>query len=270
MIQEKFLHWKEKKICYRIAGAGRPVLLLHGFGEDGQIWNQQLTELEESYLLIIPDIPGSGKSEWVGGAGIDDYAEIIKKITDAEAVSPNNPVAFIGHSMGGYIALAFAERYPEFLAGLSLFHSSAYADSEEKKKSRQKAITFIEEKGAAPFLQTAIPGLFSEGYKQSNPEKVEALVHDGHQFSAEALVQYYQAMIARPDRTAVLHNITRPVLFIIGQYDTAVPMQASLEQSHLPQVSIVHILRYSGHMGMWEETGRVNEILNSFLSVCFA
>ncbi len=268
-MEEKYLNWQGKKVVYRTTGTGRPVLLLHGFGEDGQIWNEQISALNESYTLIIPDIPGSGESEFIEGADIDMYADVVKKILEAEAVSASKPVAFIGHSMGGYVALAFAEKYPQYLAGLGLFHSSAYADTEEKKQTRRKAIVFIEENGAGAFLQTAIPGLFSEGFRQAQPEKVQAMVAAGQQFTNTALVQYYQAMIDRPDRTTILRNITRPVLFVIGQYDTAVPMQASLEQSHLPQLSHVHILRNSGHMGMWEEPKSVNKLLQDYLRYCF-
>jgi pimeloyl-ACP methyl ester carboxylesterase len=176
----------------------------------------------------------------------------------------------IGHSMGGYVALAFAEKYPERLNAFGLFHSSAFADTEEKKLARKKSIEFIQANGAHAFLKTATPGLFAETYTKEHSTEIEKLVEYLQYFTKEALVQYYEAMIVRPDRTAVLSSFPKPILFIIGEHDKAVPMQSGLQQSYLPQESHVHILQHSGHMGMWEETAKANGILKAFIdrAVC--
>lgn len=167
--------------------------------------------------------------------------------------------------MGGYITLAFAEKYPELLNSFGLFHSSAYADSVQKIEIRKKAIEFISKKGAEEFLKTSIPNLFAEKTKQQRPELIERLLKIANKISSEALIQYYEAMIARPDRTSVLRSFSKPVLFIIGKYDTAVPMEDSLQQSHLPAVSSIHILQHSGHIGMWEEAPLSSVYLGDFL-----
>ena len=119
--------------------------------------------------------------------------------------------------MGGYISLAFAEKYPELLNAFGLFHSTAYADDEAKKEARRKGIEFIKNNGAAAFIKNTTPNLFSEKTKKENPELVEKLVDQSQNFSSEALIQYYEAMIQRPDRTSVLKSFQKPVLFIIGQ-----------------------------------------------------
>lgn len=246
-------------------------MLLHGFGEDSTIWQPQINILQQHFRLIIPDIPGSGQSEFVPEADIETYAEIVKAIVDAERPglvrlpSGEGKISLIGHSMGGYITLAFAEKYPENLSSFGLFHSSAFADSEEKKQVRQKAIDFIKEKGAGIFLKTSIPGLFTGNYAAKHPEKINGLVEKGNIFSAAALIQYYEAMMSRPDRTAVLINFNRPVLFIIGEHDMAVPLQSSLQLCYLPSQSHVYILANSAHMGMWEEEKKANAILLDFL-----
>jgi pimeloyl-ACP methyl ester carboxylesterase len=175
----------------------------------------------------------------------------------------------LGHSMGGYITLAFAEKYSASLTAFGLVHSSAFADSEEKKAARRKSIDFIKNNGAYEFLKTSIPGLFkgSDGSKGSDGlEPYDPLIEKGKNFTSDALIHYYQAMIARPDRTAVLKKFTGPILFIIGEHDNAVPFQQSLQQCYLPTVSHVHILRNSAHMGMLEESDNVNKILIDFLS----
>ena len=273
-MEEKVLNWNGKKIFYRVSGRGKLVLLLHGFGEDGDVWQSQVDVLEKQYRVIVPDIPGSGKSELIDNADIETYAEIIKEILNVESpqVSPfggdleGAGVSVIGHSMGGYITLSFAEKYPGYLKSFGLFHSTAFPDSDEKKQVRAKAIEFIKEKGAHTFLKTSTPGLFTEKFTKTNTGTVDALIEAGKTFTEAALIQYYKAMMERPDRTNVLRNCDKPVLFVMGQYDNAVPMQSSLKQCYLPLVSHVHILRESAHMGMWEETDEANDILTRFLS----
>jgi pimeloyl-ACP methyl ester carboxylesterase len=279
----KNLLYQSKTIFYRIEGNGPTVLLVHGFGEDGNVWQNQVDYLKDKFRLIIPDLPGSGRSEMIDDMSIEGLAEVIKKILLAET-SPNsvasnrlnkfedsqNPPsggrgAFIGHSMGGYIALAFAEKYPELLTGLGLVHSSAFADSEEKKVTRRKGIEFIKQNGAFEFLKTAIPNLFSPRSKDEMPEKIDEFIQEQHNFLPEALVSYYEAMMQRPDRTNVLKNSSVPVLFIMGKYDNAIPIEDGMKQCHLPEKSYIHVLRASGHMGMMEEPETSNKALEEFL-----
>lgn len=265
-----YIEFKNKKIFYRIEGKGNPVLLIHGFGEDGRLWNKQPDALKESNLLIIPDLPGSGSSEMLDGkASIEDYAEVIKALADEVITKKGEKsdcrFSLIGHSMGGYITLAFAEKYPDLLNSFGLFHSSAYADSEEKITTRKKAIDFISKNGTQAFLKTSVPNLFSEETKKEKPELIKQLLDIAKTISPKALIQYYEAMIARPDRTSVLKTFPNPVLLIAGKFDTAVPLPASLEQFSMPSISMVHILQHSGHMGMWEEAPLSNSFLTDFL-----
>jgi pimeloyl-ACP methyl ester carboxylesterase len=264
-----YIQFQTKKIFYHVEGKGKPVFLLHGFAENGNIWNQQIAALKENNLLIVPDLPGSGNSEMLDWqCTLKDYADVVKAIAD-EVVFKNDlakQFCLIGHSMGGYISLAFAEKYPELLNSFGLFHSSAFADNDEKILTRKKGIDFIKKNGTKPFLKTSIPNLFCDETKEERPELTEQLFDLGKNISAEALIQYYEAMIMRPDRTFVLKTFEKPVLFIIGKYDTSVPLQASLQQCHLPAISIVHILQRSAHMGMWEEEDLSNSCLKKFLN----
>ncbi|MEO7293195.1 MAG: alpha/beta hydrolase [Ginsengibacter sp.] len=266
------IQYRNKIIYYRVIGKGRPVVLIHGFGENGNIWNELIKNLQNNFLLIIPDLPGSGNSEMLDGenVSIEDYADVIKTILNEELpkVSPpagggdlEGAVTLIGHSMGGYITLAFAEKYPDLLNGFGLFHSSAFADDEEKKQTRRKAIDFIIAKGSYSFLRTSIPNLFTG---KEHLKEMEDIIEEGKKFKPEALIQYYQAMINRPDRTKFLKTFKKPILFIIGEKDNAIPLQASLQQCHQPSISHVHILDI-GHMGMIEESAGSSAIVESFL-----
>ncbi len=257
------LQYQNKKITCRTFGNGKPVLLLHGFGEDGNVWKNQVEHLKDRYFLIVPDLPGSGQSEMIDDMSMEGMAELMKFIL--ASLPSKGEACIIGHSMGGYITLAFADKYPEWLSAFGLFHSSSFADSDEKKAARRKSIEFIRQNGGAEFLKTAIPNLFADHSKEQFPGIIEELVKKGGNFSDMALVSYYEAMISRPDRSVVLQEAAVPVLFIMGKYDNAVPFADTLKQSHLSEKSYIHILRKSGHMGMLEEPGASNRILDKFL-----
>jgi pimeloyl-ACP methyl ester carboxylesterase len=271
-------------ISYTVQGRGKPVVLLHGFGEDSSIWNEQVRFLKDHCMLIVPDLPGSGKSSLLSlesgvrrlesedapdsslltpdYISIDDYADCIHALLTHESISS---CILLGHSMGGYITLAFAEKYPSLLTAFGLIHSTAFADSEEKKKTREKSIAIIEEYGAMPFLKNTIPNLFGAKFKSAHPEKIDALIEAGNAFSKEALQQYTRAMMLRPDRTHVLSN-RLPVIFVIGTEDVAAPLDDVIKQASLPNISYIHVLQDTGHMGMWEAPEKLNQQLLAFLS----
>jgi pimeloyl-ACP methyl ester carboxylesterase len=265
----KELLYQNKKIFYRINGSGKPVVFIHGFGENGNIWNNQSEYLKDNlpagkagFKLIIPDLPGSGQSEMIDDMSMEGMAEVIHSIIHEENI---DACPVIAHSMGGYILLALVEKYWNHVSALGLFHSSAYADSEEKKAARRKGIEFINQHGAFEFLKTSTPNLFSQQTKDENPELITEFIAGLNNFSPAALVYYYEAMIQRPDRTKMLQKATVPVLFIMGKYDNAVPLEDGLQQCHLPEKSYIYVLRNSGHMGMLEEKDKCNEILEKFL-----
>lgn len=259
---KKELLYQNNRIVYAVEGAGKPVMLAHGFGEDSSVWVNQIAFLKDHLQLIIPDLPGSGESAMVTDMSMEGMAEVLKAVADQET---NEPFTLIGHSMGGYITLAFAEKYSHRLNGFGLFHSTAFADSEEKKATRQKGIEFIRQHGAFEFLKTATPNLFSPKTKDERPELIDKQIAGLRNFSPGSLVSYYEAMMSRPDRVEILKEITLPVLFIIGEHDTAVPMADTLKQCHLPEKSYIYILSHSGHMGMLEESEKSNQALYEYL-----
>jgi pimeloyl-ACP methyl ester carboxylesterase len=259
---QKNIRYESATIQYTLTGTGKPVILLHGFGEDSSVWRYQVPALSEQFCLIIPDLPGSGASEMIKDMSMAGIAEVIHAIIHEENIE-TCPV--IGHSMGGYIALALVEKYYNHVSALGLFHSSSYADSDEKKAARRKGIEFIGQHGPFEFLKTATLNLFSPLSRENNPGLIDEQLSLLHNFSAPALVSYYEGMMSRPDRSAVLLQTGLPVLFIIGTHDAAVPPADSLKQSYLPEKSYIHILQDSGHMGMLEEKERCTRILEEFL-----
>ncbi len=259
---EKTLQYQSSQIFYRTIGAGKPIVLLHGFAEIGDVWENQIEFLKDHFFLIIPDLPGSGKSEMINDMSIEGMSETIKALIDFELKSPlqgAEGVSMAGHSMGGYISLALAEKYPDMLSSIALVHSSAFADSEEKKANRLKSIEFVKKNGAYEFLKAVISDLFTEKWASANQEIVDLQIEKSKDFTDEAIIAYYQAMINRPDRTHVLKSFGKPILFIIGEHDKAVPFEQSMQQCYLPNLSYITILRNSAHMGMFEETDKLNK-----------
>lgn len=269
-MQEKEITHKHKKVFYRTIGEGPIVVLLHGVPFDGSLWSNQFNSFPEN-KLIIPDLPGSGRSEMIDDMSMEGMAECVKDIIVHETASlffkagEPNSVVVIGHSMGGYITLALAEKHPELLNGFGLFHSTSYADPDERKEGRKKTIELIKTKGVEEFVKTSVPNLFAPSTKEKRPELIQEQISNANKFSADALIAYQTAMMQRKDRRDVLKNTQVPVLLVFGKYDNAVPLKDGLEQSSLAKNSLVEILEDSGHMGMKEEAINSNKILSEYL-----
>lgn len=245
-------------------GNGPVVFLLHGFAEDHTIWNYQVEQLAKSYCCILPDLPGTGASSDASSElSIADMADFIHEIAQFEQCSS---FVLAGHSMGGYIALAYAEKYGSFLSGLGLIHSTAYADDDTKKENRLKSIRLIEgnENGKEVFLRAMVPNLYAEASHVKVASEMNRHLTIALNLSSITLINYYKAMIARTDKTHVLESFRKPVLFMIGKQDNAVPYKDVLSQSAIASQSMVHLKNDLGHTSMLEAPEILNSILNSF------
>jgi pimeloyl-ACP methyl ester carboxylesterase len=265
---QKIFTNQDIQISYTDNGVGDIVVLLHGFGEDGSIWKNQIDFLARFCRVIVPDIPGSGSSPILNkkDISIEDYASCIHQFLKNILPNQETKIKLLGHSMGGYITMAYAKLFPQQLNAFGMIHSTAFADSDEKKQVRLRGIETIKQYGAYSFLKTTIPNLFAADFKQKNYSDVSALVEKSKHFSEAALEQYYLAMMNRADTTDILKKSELPVLFIVGSEDIAAPLQDSLQQCHLPSQSHIHILEKVGHMGMMESAESVSIFINQFLS----
>lgn len=256
--------YQNKKIHYQVSGTGQPVVLLHGYCEDRQMWDHFIPLLPSAKYITI-DLPGFGDSEVVPDIRITGMAEVVMTVLQEIEVKKT---ILIGHSMGGYISLAFAEKYPEMLIGLGLFHTHPYADTDVQKTSRNKSIDFLQRNGAAHYAKQLIPKLFPAGFTRFNNFLVNNLIHRASRFPVEGLICGQQAMRDRPDRSNVLAKIGFPVHFIIGKKDTTVDEKRALEQTTLTDRSLVHILPDTGHMGMFEHPKKTAVMVGQFIKHC--
>lgn len=238
----------------------KTVVLLHGIGEDSTIWNDYAITLTKEYNVILPEYARLSHLKT-----IEDYAEFVHDKIVEQGVGK---CAVIGHSMGGYIALAFAEKYPQMLSGFGLFHSTSFADSGEKKEARNKIIETINKSGSAVFIRASTPTLYAEEFVKLHPFIVAKHIENASQFPPEALIAGMQAIRDRPDRRAVLKALRVPVMFIIGEKDKSVSPEDSKSQIMMPKFFSSSILDDVAHMGMVEEAEHCLAFLERFLLKC--
>ncbi|MEM6963200.1 MAG: alpha/beta hydrolase [Bacteroidota bacterium] len=253
-----------RKINFFARGKGVPIVFLHGFCEDHSVWNEFVTAFEDNYLVSI-DLPGFGGSATHEEPSVASFADAVKAVTNHLQIEK---FILIGHSMGGYVSLAFAKKYPTQLLGFGLFHSHPYADEEEKKTHRARSIAFIERNGHFHYIKQLFPALFPPTFLSSNNFLVNKLIHRASSFSAEGIIGGLEAMMNRPDQTEVLSNADCPVLFIVGKKDDVVPQQGSIDQTALPSIAHIHLLEGVGHMGMFEAQKATQKIIKRFVSFC--
>lgn len=265
--QSAFMHtfYKKSKIAYRKVGQGPSLILLHGFCEDSTMWADFVPLLSKKYTILTIDLSGFGDSDLLEEHSIDAMADAVFAVVLAENMSRS---VILGHSMGGYVGLAFAERYPQYLLGLGLFHSHPYTDSQEKIHNRQKTIGFIERHGIAPFAGHFVRNLFPPTFVRHNKAFIEELIHKTSMHHSDAVIAASYAMIYRQDKSHVLTNLACPALFIVGTEDNAIAQEHSLNQLSLPNVASVHILEGIGHMGMFEAPTETLEIVVDFIDFC--
>lgn len=228
-------------------GKGRNLILLHGFPMHHEVWDSFVGRFTESNAVVTPDLPGFGKSSLLpAGFSLADVADhLIRFVID----NSFGDGVLIGHSLGGYVALAMVEKRPDLFAGLGLFHSTAYADSEEKKLSRNKAIEFVNKHGAKAFATNFITPLFADPHHAAI-ERVKSIAADSKE---GAVVGYTMAMRDRPDQTKTLKNFKKPTLFLAGEKDPGIPVESIHRQAAVCQDPEIHVLSNVGHMAMFEK-----------------
>jgi len=251
---------------YNISGEGKPVVLIHGFCESKKLWDAYTALLSTQYQVVSVDLPGFGESAMGEVHTIDSMARDIKATLDTLQLGRT---VLVGHSLGGYVSLAFAELFSERLLGLSLFHSTSFSDSKEKKENRDKAIAFVEKYGGKRYVESLFPGLFAEEKQEQLREHITYAVREAAKTPQASIIRTLEAMRDRPDRSALLGRLPFPIQFIVGKQDVAVPLEQSLRECYLPREAHVQIMENIGHMGMVEDKPRTLRVLQDFLAYCF-
>lgn len=243
-------------------GSGHPVVLIHGFCETGAMWDDFAQALSSDFRVLCPDLPGFGTSPLSQSQlSLEEVAVVLEDWLEENGVE--NPI-LIGHSLGGYVALAMLELMGSRIKGIGLFHSTAFADDLAKKEMRNRAIQFLKKHGADKFVTAFVPPLFSEVHRIQLLPEIERAIEQAKQSTLKGLLAFTEAMRDRKDRIDVLQSFQGPKLMIAGTEDAAVNIQASRRQKGA--FSHYFELEGTGHMGMIEEKERTLEIVRRF---CF-
>jgi len=258
--------FKRKEINYTDQGEGDTIVLLHGFTEDLRIWKQFSSKLSANYRVVCIDLPGHGQSGCLATTHpMDLLAVAVSKVITHLKVKK---CLLIGHSMGGYVALAFAEKYPRTLRGFGLFHSHCYADSAEDKKNRLRTIEIVK-RDRFSFLSMFIPGLFPEEVRTKFRKEIEFLQLCAADLTREGIIATLKGMRERKDMSGLLKSTKLPVLFILGLKDSKAPVSRLWEMISLPAVSESLILRECGHMGYIEAPDVTLKAIKNFAARVF-
>lgn len=259
--------YKRENITFSDTGKGRVVVLLHGFLGSHKIWEGTIANLSRSYRVIAIDLPGHGATPCLGYAhSMDLMAKSIKAVMDALRLKK---YVLVGHSMGGYAALAFADLFPDQLKGLCLYNSTAYADSPGKKKDRLRAIELVKASKALYTKQT-IRNLFASKNLKYLEEEVFFASSIAKKTSRQGIVAALHGMRDRPGRDMILGLVEYPIMMVIGEQDNALPVNMLLEQSQLIKNKTILYLEHDGHFGFLESPRQSHKALRAFLRKCFS
>jgi pimeloyl-ACP methyl ester carboxylesterase len=258
-----FVLHKNTKIHFSSRGSGPAVVLLHGFLENSTMWNSISEILSKKNRIICIDLLGHGASENHGYIHtMEDQAEMVKAVLDHLGL---RKYVLIGHSMGGYVALAFANLYSKNVKGLCLMNSTALPDSEEKKLNRDRAIVAVKQNHKT-FVRIAIPMLFSEENRTIYTSAIKEITNEALQISPQGIIAALEGMKIRIDQTSIYKKATFSILLIIGKQDPALEYDTLIEQTKNTNVQVVEFP--DGHMSHIENKNELILAFQNFIKKC--
>jgi len=250
-------------ISYSLDLPDYPLVLLHGFTENHHMWDALMPHLSEMTAVIRPDLPGHGNSFFP--EHITEMKHLAEWLQTFLLKLNITKCYLAGHSLGGYIALAAAQYFPEMLEGVCLIHSTPVADTPEKKENRKKSIRFIQQNGGNGFVRTLIPSLFADGYADTHSELINASLNRAIATPDDTLIRYLEIMMNRPSSEAWHTESPVPITAILGANDPLIACDVTASLVDNAPVSHIHILHQSAHMGMLEEPATLGQCLCMFM-----
>jgi pimeloyl-ACP methyl ester carboxylesterase len=260
---KKYVHYKGKKIYYSEEGSGHPVVLIHGYLETGDVWKDFASLISDRLRVIIVDLPGHGHSDIYGDShSMEFLAESIEGLMSTLGIEK----AFMtGHSLGGYVTLAFVEMFAEKLSGYCLFHSQPFADSSEAIQKREREIMIVEAGKKFLMYPENVKRMFADCNIERFAEQLERSKNIASGIRAEGIIAVLKGMIARPSRLKIMEEGRVPCLWILGLMDNYFPCEEMKQKVRLPLNAELLILENSGHLGFIEEKEKSAKALTDFI-----
>ena len=255
-------------VHYRDEGRNnkKTVVLLHGFLQNLDVWSSYVLSYMHHLRVITIDLPGHGQTETFSEThSMDFMARMVKTVLDEAGV---DHCVMIGHSMGGYVALAFAEKHPYLLRGLGLINSHALPDSEEHRHWRQAICEQVKENRAS-YIVNFVPTLFDDHNRAGLSQDIKDLQDQCLETRSESIIAAQNGMMNRPSRIDVLRQLEVPILFIYGKNDNRIPLELAISQAMIPHHAEILILDNVGHMAFIEEREYVKPRIKNFVDTCY-
>lgn len=262
----KSTKYKNTTVRYKVEGKGKPVVLLHGYLESLDVWNEFSNELLPGFRIVSIDLLGHGKTGNVAGVHtMEMMAEAVNQVLEKEKI---DKCVMFGHSMGGYTTLAFLEKYPEKLSGFSLFHSHPFADKPATIEKRNREIRLIEQGKKNLVCLTNTTNFFALANIEKFDEELTKIKQTALSISPEGMKAVIEGMKKRKDHSQTLKNAPIPFLFIIGKHDNFIPVDM-VSKIDMPQKNEVLVLENSGHIGFIEEKEKAADAVKKFAAGSF-
>lgn len=253
------IFYKNTSISYTDSGKGTAVVLLHGFLENQTMWQDFIPEWSKKNRIITIDLLGHGATDCLGYVHtMEDNADVVHEVLSQLRI---RKAILVGHSMGGYVALAFAELYSNSMKGLVLLNSTSRADNDERKKNRDRAIKAVK-KDYTTFVRLSIANLFSENNRERLVNEIENVKIQALQTPLQGIVASLEGMKIRKDREVILHFGPYSKMLILGKQDPVLNYDESLEQLENTNVELVTFP--DGHMSAIENREELLPVLADF------
>jgi pimeloyl-ACP methyl ester carboxylesterase len=257
-----YFHTGNRRLFYNDEGEGPTVVLLHGYLETSEIWNGFANRLAEDFRVITIDLPGHGLSDSFGTShSMEFMASAIKELLENAGTGR---FFLTGHSLGGYVTLAFLDFFPELLTGYCLFHSHPFPDTPEASVKRLKEITLAGEGKKGLFCADNVIRMYADQNLERFATEVERSKYIASGIKAEGIIAVLHGMMERPSRLSVMEEGKVPGLWILGAMDNYIPYDVMRSRVKLPSNAMLVVLENSGHMGFIEEKDLAVRVVREF------
>ena len=259
-IMQQFVTYKNIEIAYTVSGQGNALVLVHGFLETSTMWKPYIEVFSKTHKVITIDLLGHGKTGCLGYIHtMEEMAETVFAVLTALRL---RKIHLAGHSMGGYVALAFAEMYPDYVKGLCLINSTARADSAERKLNRDRAIKAVKH-NHTQFIRLAISNLFRPKNRKIFAETIKEVKKEALTISLQGIVAALEGMKIREDREVLLHFSPYKKMMIIGKRDPILEYEIVIDQIKNSAVEVR--IFPDGHMSHIENKDELMLSLQDFV-----
>lgn len=259
-----FFSYSGGRIHYSDSGNGTVIVLLHGYLESSEVWNSFAEKLKSEFRIISVDLPGHGLSDVYGEVhSMEFMATAVKNMVDSLDLKK---VFLLGHSMGGYVALAFLELFPEYLLGYCLFHSQPFADTPAALEKRRREIEIVKAGKKNMMYPDNVIRMFAPSNLEKFSDSLRKSKDIASQIPGEGITAVLNGMMIRPSRLSFMEDGKIPCLWILGLMDNYIPCNIIRANVNLPPNARVIVLKESGHLGFIEEEENSLRAITEFVN----